>query len=141
MRPKFGPGWVNGWLSFERESSSAPVRSRHKKLQGYQVEGIGYDFVPTVLDQNIVDHWVKTDTGVAAPHASHLGVAPPASSFVGKAVAPDGHSALAAQGLGCVNSAPCSLRQGVAEGAGGGISHEASGRVRRNHLGVNCLVR
>lgn len=70
MRPKFGPDWVNGWLSFERESSSAPARSRHKKLQGYQVEGIGYDFVPTVLDQNIVDHWVKTDTGVAAPHAS-----------------------------------------------------------------------
>ncbi|KAG0125889.1 tryptophan synthase beta subunit-like PLP-dependent enzyme [Tuber indicum] len=27
---------------------------------GYKVEGIGYDFVPDVLDQNIVDTWVKT---------------------------------------------------------------------------------
>jgi cystathionine beta-synthase len=27
----------------------------------YEVEGIGYDFVPTVLDRSIVDHWVKTE--------------------------------------------------------------------------------
>ncbi|CUS12364.1 unnamed protein product [Tuber aestivum] len=27
---------------------------------GYKVEGIGYDFVPDVLDQKIVDTWVKT---------------------------------------------------------------------------------
>jgi cystathionine beta-synthase len=27
----------------------------------YKVEGIGYDFVPDVLDQKIVDHWVKTN--------------------------------------------------------------------------------
>ena len=26
----------------------------------YEVEGIGYDFIPTVLDRSIVDHWVKT---------------------------------------------------------------------------------
>ena len=26
-----------------------------------QVEGIGYDFVPTVLDRAIVDQWVKTE--------------------------------------------------------------------------------
>jgi len=25
------------------------------------VEGIGYDFVPRVLDRSIVDRWVKTD--------------------------------------------------------------------------------
>ena len=25
------------------------------------VEGIGYDFIPRVLDRNIVDEWVKTD--------------------------------------------------------------------------------
>lgn len=36
-------------------------RTGHKKLQAYQVEGIGYDFVPTVLDQSVVDYWVKTD--------------------------------------------------------------------------------
>jgi len=36
-------------------------RTGHKRLQAYQVEGIGYDFIPTVLNQDIVDHWVKTD--------------------------------------------------------------------------------
>jgi len=36
-------------------------RTGHKKLEAYHVEGIGYDFVPTVLDQDVVDYWVKTD--------------------------------------------------------------------------------
>lgn len=27
----------------------------------YEVEGIGYDFIPTVLDHNVVDVWMKTD--------------------------------------------------------------------------------
>merc|ERR1719145_292796 len=36
-------------------------RTGQKRLEGYQVEGIGYDFVPTVLDQDVVDYWVKTD--------------------------------------------------------------------------------
>ncbi|CAB4010831.1 cystathionine beta-synthase isoform X1 [Paramuricea clavata] len=27
----------------------------------YQVEGIGYDFIPTVLDRSLVDKWVKTE--------------------------------------------------------------------------------
>merc|ERR1712032_584665 len=36
-------------------------RTGHKRLQAYQVEGIGYDFVPTVLDQSVADYWVKTD--------------------------------------------------------------------------------
>ena len=26
-----------------------------------KVEGIGYDFVPTVLDRDVVDRWVKSD--------------------------------------------------------------------------------
>lgn len=29
--------------------------------ESYKVEGIGYDFVPEVLDQHIVDKWYKTD--------------------------------------------------------------------------------
>merc|ERR1711971_1507644 len=36
-------------------------RTRHKRAQSYHVEGIGYDFIPTVLDQDVVDYWVKTD--------------------------------------------------------------------------------
>ena len=31
------------------------------RLTSYKVEGIGYDFVPTVLDRALVDEWVKTD--------------------------------------------------------------------------------
>ncbi|KAL7930301.1 cystathionine beta-synthase [Trichoderma chlorosporum] len=29
--------------------------------EGYKVEGIGYDFIPDVLDRDIVDKWYKTD--------------------------------------------------------------------------------
>ena len=28
---------------------------------GYQVEGIGYDFLPSVLDRSLIDEWVKVD--------------------------------------------------------------------------------
>lgn len=31
------------------------------RLQSYAVEGIGYDFIPNVLDRALVDHWIKTD--------------------------------------------------------------------------------
>merc|ERR1711920_1070904 len=37
------------------------TRTGQKRLTAYQVEGIGYDFIPTVLDRNVVDYWVKTD--------------------------------------------------------------------------------
>jgi cystathionine beta-synthase len=30
-------------------------------VHGYQVEGIGYDFIPEVLERKYVDKWVKTD--------------------------------------------------------------------------------
>lgn len=32
-----------------------------KRLEPYQVEGIGYDFIPDVLDRTLVDHWVKSN--------------------------------------------------------------------------------
>ncbi|KAG5188511.1 tryptophan synthase beta subunit-like PLP-dependent enzyme [Tribonema minus] len=31
------------------------------RLQSYKVEGIGYDFIPRVLDRSLVDQWVKTN--------------------------------------------------------------------------------
>jgi len=31
------------------------------RLVGYQVEGIGYDFFPTVLEQSSADVWVKSN--------------------------------------------------------------------------------
>lgn len=36
-------------------------RSDAGRLKGYQVEGIGYDFIPTSLDRRNIDAWVKTD--------------------------------------------------------------------------------
>merc|ERR1712139_360454 len=36
-------------------------RTGQGRLTAYQVEGIGYDFIPTVLDQNVADYWVKSD--------------------------------------------------------------------------------
>jgi cystathionine beta-synthase len=30
-------------------------------IHSYLVEGIGYDFIPTVLDRSVVDSWIKTD--------------------------------------------------------------------------------
>ena len=30
-------------------------------VQPYEVEGIGYDFIPQVLDRSLVDEWIKTD--------------------------------------------------------------------------------
>jgi cystathionine beta-synthase len=32
-----------------------------KRLQPYQVEGIGYDFIPNVLDRDLVDEWYKSN--------------------------------------------------------------------------------
>ena len=40
--------------------------------ESYKVEGIGYDFVPDVLDQGTVDHWYKTDDREAFAYARRL---------------------------------------------------------------------
>lgn len=29
--------------------------------ESYKVEGIGYDFIPDVLDRDVIDHWIKTE--------------------------------------------------------------------------------
>ena len=44
-----------------KRNSAAQPWLKKEKLSAYHVEGIGYDFIPTVLDREIVDHWVKTD--------------------------------------------------------------------------------
>merc|ERR1719197_211634 len=46
-------------------SSLAVPQSLNEAREGemYHVEGVGYDFIPTVLDQNIVDRWVKSEDG------------------------------------------------------------------------------
>lgn len=40
--------------------------------ESYKVEGIGYDFVPDVLDQHCVEHWYKTDDREAFAYARRL---------------------------------------------------------------------
>lgn len=36
-------------------------RTGHKIGEMYHVEGIGYDFIPTVLEQDTCDHWIKSE--------------------------------------------------------------------------------
>ena len=36
-------------------------KERLSKVKSYQIEGIGYDFIPEVLDRNLVDQWIKTE--------------------------------------------------------------------------------
>ncbi|KAJ3013735.1 hypothetical protein HKX48_005546 [Thoreauomyces humboldtii] len=38
-----------------------PEALNKEGVHGYQVEGIGYDFIPEVLDRSHVDEWIKTD--------------------------------------------------------------------------------
>lgn len=40
--------------------------------EGYKVEGIGYDFIPEVLEQKIVDKWYKTDDRTSFQYARRL---------------------------------------------------------------------
>ncbi len=40
--------------------------------ESYKVEGIGYDFVPDVLDQKVVDKWYKTDDRESFAYARRL---------------------------------------------------------------------
>merc|ERR1712025_333030 len=40
--------------------------------QAYQVEGIGYDFIPTVCDQDIADVWLKSEDEESFKYARAL---------------------------------------------------------------------
>ncbi|KAG0284487.1 hypothetical protein BGZ98_005905 [Dissophora globulifera] len=39
----------------------AQPESLNTTTEGYKVEGIGYDFIPEVLDRSLIDRWIKTD--------------------------------------------------------------------------------
>ncbi|GMV40773.1 MAG: cystathionine beta-synthase [Myxococcales bacterium] len=41
-------------------------------IKSYKVEGIGYDFIPDVLDRGLVDRWIKTDDGESFRTARQL---------------------------------------------------------------------
>jgi len=58
-------------LAVPDSMNDGSARTGQGRLTSYQVEGIGYDFIPTVLDRDVVDYWVKTDDdeGFAAMRA------------------------------------------------------------------------
>jgi cystathionine beta-synthase len=48
-------------LAVPDSMNDGSARTGQKRLTAYHVEGIGYDFIPTVLDSDTADHWVKSD--------------------------------------------------------------------------------
>lgn len=38
-----------------------PAALNDSSVTSYKVEGIGYDFIPNVLDRSMVDEWIKTE--------------------------------------------------------------------------------
>lgn len=53
-------------------SLSLPEELNQTDVNFYEVEGIGYDFVPTVLDRSVVDTWMKSIDEEALPMARRL---------------------------------------------------------------------
>lgn len=51
---------------------SEPEELNKTDVEFYDVEGIGYDFIPTVLDRSVVDRWYKSNDQVAFPLARRL---------------------------------------------------------------------
>jgi cystathionine beta-synthase len=49
-----------------------PEELNKSDVEFYEVEGIGYDFVPTVLDHHVVDRWIKVVDQDAIPMARRL---------------------------------------------------------------------
>ncbi|KAF2748915.1 cystathionine beta-synthase [Sporormia fimetaria CBS 119925] len=46
--------------------------NKEHENEGYKVEGIGYDFIPDVLEQKLVDTWYKTEDRTAFKYARRL---------------------------------------------------------------------
>lgn len=51
---------------------SEPAELNVSDVEFYEVEGIGYDFIPTVLDRTVVDRWYKSNDQMAFPLARRL---------------------------------------------------------------------
>lgn len=49
-----------------------PESLNSEGIHSYKVEGIGYDFIPRVLDRQFTDHWVKTDDKESFDYARRL---------------------------------------------------------------------
>jgi len=51
---------------------SLPDSLNETDVSYYEVEGIGYDFIPTVLDRDVVDKWYKVTDKDALPMARRI---------------------------------------------------------------------
>ncbi|XP_063367658.1 uncharacterized protein LOC134656070 [Cydia amplana] len=49
-----------------------PDELNHSDVDMYEVEGIGYDFLPRTLDRTVIDKWIKCDDKKALPMARRL---------------------------------------------------------------------
>ncbi|KFB40177.1 AGAP000162-PA-like protein [Anopheles sinensis] len=49
-----------------------PEELNRTEVSFYEVEGVGYDFLPTVLDRSVVDRWYKFNDRAALPLARRL---------------------------------------------------------------------
>ncbi|XP_055616735.1 cystathionine beta-synthase-like [Toxorhynchites rutilus septentrionalis] len=49
-----------------------PEELNKSDVSFYEVEGVGYDFIPTVLDRSVVDRWIKFNDKAALPMARRL---------------------------------------------------------------------
>ncbi|XP_062538970.1 cystathionine beta-synthase-like [Armigeres subalbatus] len=49
-----------------------PEEMNKTDVNYYEVEGVGYDFIPTVLDRSVVDRWIKFRDTDALPMARRL---------------------------------------------------------------------
>ena len=48
------------------------ILAGEEEIKPYHVEGIGYDFIPEVLDRSLVDKWVKTNDKTSFPLARRM---------------------------------------------------------------------
>jgi len=54
--------YPNGSILAKPDSmSDGSTRTGQKRLRAYHVEGISYDFIPTVLDQDVLNIWMRRD--------------------------------------------------------------------------------
>lgn len=49
-----------------------PESLNETNVNFYELEGIGYDFIPTVLDRSLVDKWIKVNDAISLPMARRL---------------------------------------------------------------------
>lgn len=49
-----------------------PESMNKSSVTFYEVEGVGYDFIPTVLDRSVVDKWIKINDKGSLPLARRL---------------------------------------------------------------------